>query len=96
MFIVSQNRREIVNVDTVRRFYVYRNTIVAQYRPGEEADLGKYDTYTRANEVFAQMLREVFPPPVHNTRRERDGVIIEDGWYEIPVETGKCWYIPEE
>jgi len=62
MFVVSQNRREVVNADTVRKFYVYRNIVVAHFNPGQETDLGKYVSYKRAEEVFDQMLKECFHP----------------------------------
>ena len=62
MFVVSQNRKEVVNADNVRLFYVYRNIVVAQFRPGQETDLGKYVSDKRAEEVFEQMLKECFPP----------------------------------
>lgn len=61
MFIISQNRDVVVNVNNITNIYIENeNRIIARAVDSEEIFLGMY--LSRTNEVFKEMLLKVFPP----------------------------------
>jgi len=61
MFIVDYERGEVANIDNVTSIYVDEKRIYA-VTTVRDILLGEYDTPDRAKEVFAEMLKKVFPP----------------------------------
>lgn len=61
MFIVSQNRDIVVNVDNTTNIYIENgNKVMARMVDSEEVVLGFY--VCEAKTVFEEMLKKVFPP----------------------------------
>jgi hypothetical protein len=61
MFIVNADRDSIVNMDNVINIYVEGNRILA-FTKVDDMVLGLYRSEERAKDVFAEMLKEAFPP----------------------------------
>ena len=111
MFIVDQERRKVVNIDRVVDICLYANRIecnVAQYG---EVTLGTYETTERAAEVFKQMLKDCFSPPMMVFRDEKEVrkaiergfvsdsnlmIVTEDSMPRVEKIERSCWYMPRE
>lgn len=64
MFIVNQDRDEIVNTDNIVRIFVENDVrVIAETSNGTEVLLGMYlKRENKANEVFKEMLDNMFIP----------------------------------
>lgn len=86
MFIVDKTRTMITNINCVSSIYLERNRIIAESQR-ESILLGNYLLDERAEKVFEELLKTVFP----NRCFPNDGTISEkrtDGCY--------IYYMPEE
>ena len=63
MWVVSQARDCVANTDMFSTIYVTENRIVG-ISYGETYVLSRYKTYNRAREVFDDMLKRCFVPPM--------------------------------
>jgi hypothetical protein len=61
MFIVNADRNSVVNMDNVISVYVTGERILAVTKV-DDIVIGLYRTDERAQEVYAEMLKEAFPP----------------------------------
>ena len=62
MFIVKQSRRGVVNANLAVKIELDGNCILAVFNcETKTIVLGSYKTEERANEVFYEMLKELFP-----------------------------------
>lgn len=112
MFIVSQNRDIVVNVDNITNIYIENeNIIIARAVDSEEIFLGMY--HNKTNEVFKEMLKNVFPPSTlifHNCmldkeslsafkdKQELGAIFVSDDTNRAEVKMFDCgvYYMPEE
>lgn len=63
MFIVGQSRKITVNVDNAATLDLDGKRIIASTNVGD-VNLGVYSSDARAEEVYEDMLRNIFPPSV--------------------------------
>lgn len=61
MFIVKQSRRGVVNANLAVKIELETSCIQAIFNNETKITLGSYKTEERANEVFQEMLKELFP-----------------------------------
>ena len=76
MFIVDMNRKITVNVDNV--IYISQDSRrITAVTKVDDIILGTYNTEERAAEVYAEMLKNIFPPTLvaKNTELNRDALV---------------------
>jgi hypothetical protein len=108
MFIVDADRRNAVNVDNVISIGIEGRRIVAVTRV-DDIILGQYHEDYRANEVYAEMLKWIFPPLTINASRggidadkikdfDKDAFLCRKVEYADIKTADGCWtyYMPEE
>lgn len=111
MFIVSWDRKRIVNANKVYHISLEKNRIIAETQSLEFA-LGIYSTAERAEEVFSETLSRMFIPNMILVNGRVDGDKLSEKFKEdtnkpwavaitgentsiIPV-TREIYYMPEE
>ena len=111
MFIVDCDCENIVNVDNVTNVRIDGKKIIAVTKTGD-VTIGAYATDERAKEVFAKMLRDVFPPSLMVIKncevdpemrkflsdKNMTGIYVSDGTNKADVQMLNCevYYMPEE
>ena len=111
MFIVAQNKRSVVNIDIAVRIVVKGTYIIAITDNNKASTLGSYKTEERSNEVFQEMLKELFPKETlvfQNIEVSEEAIkeIKKQGLCAIAVDTNgtprldiiepRVYYMPEE
>ena len=112
MFIISQDKETIVNVDNVTNIFIVNgNRVAARMVDSEEIILGFY--VAGAKKVFDEMLKTVFPPvtlifqncmpdkesiSAFKDKMDLGAIIVNDGTDRAEVKMYDCgvYYMPEE
>ena len=58
MLILSQDKKEIVNLDNITNMFILNNTVKCMLTDGGEIYIGVYDTEERAKEVLQEIINE--------------------------------------
>ncbi len=111
MFIISQKRDTVVNVNNITNIYIENeNRIIARAVDSEEIFLGMY--HNKTNEVFKEMLSKVFPPATlvfqncmpdkesisaFKDKMDLGAIVVSDGTDRSEVKMYDCgvYYMPE-
>lgn len=56
MLILSQDKKEIVNLDNITNMFILNNTVKCMLTYGGETYIGIYDTEERAKEILQEIM----------------------------------------
>lgn len=101
MFIVSQDRRIIVNADNITNIYISGDRILAHMIDSEEILLGSYENGRKTKEVIEEMLNAILAPNAFaerfkKTKKEPWGVTSEKDSDIKQIIPREIYYMPEE
>lgn len=109
MFIVTQKKNAVINVDSLISIEINENIITATLSKDDYV-IGKYETTQRAEEVFQDLLKNIVEPTIMMTGCISDScikqitgmlktdkvIIVEDKEAKIEFVNSGFYYMPEK